>query len=82
MRICVCSVGVSLSEIAGAKAFSFAQIAAFTNNFKRKIGSGGFGPVYYGRLPGGQEVAVKVADSSSHQGAAEFHNEVRRLLDL
>ncbi|KAG0614661.1 hypothetical protein M758_6G194000 [Ceratodon purpureus] len=73
------SQGVSLSEIAGAKAFSFAQIAAFTNNFKRKIGSGGFGPVYYGRLPGGQEVAVKVADSSSHQGAAEFHNEVELM---
>lgn len=71
-----------LPEIGGAKSYSFAQIAAATNNFKRKIGSGGFGPVYYGRLPGGQEVAVKVADSSSHQGAAEFYNEVSSPLEL
>lgn len=31
-----------------------------TNNFERAIGKGGFGTVYYGRLPNGTEVAVKM----------------------
>lgn len=40
------------------------------------IGEGGFGPVYRGTLPDGQEVAVKVRSATSTQGTREFDNEV------
>ena len=60
----------------GAKAYTLAEVSAATMNFKTELGKGGFGPVYYGRLPDGQEVAVKVADGSSKQGEKEFFNEV------
>ncbi|KAG5149669.1 hypothetical protein JHK82_016550 [Glycine max] len=41
--------------------FNLLTITIATNNFllKNKIGQGGFGPVYKGKLEGGQEIAVK-----------------------
>ncbi|KAJ8767709.1 hypothetical protein K2173_020649 [Erythroxylum novogranatense] len=58
--------------------FSFAMVKAATNNFSiaNKLGEGGFGPVYKGTLPGGQEIAVKRLSESSTQGLEEFKNEV------
>lgn len=53
------------------------DLEAATNNFSRNIGKGSFGPVYYGKLKDGKEVAVKtMADSSSH-GTKQFVTEVR-----
>ncbi|XP_043726168.1 probable LRR receptor-like serine/threonine-protein kinase At1g67720 isoform X2 [Telopea speciosissima] len=50
-----------------------------THNFSRKIGKGSFGPVYYGKMKDGKEVAVKIlADASSH-GNQQFINEVALL---
>ncbi|KAG6556926.1 hypothetical protein Mapa_001341 [Marchantia paleacea] len=65
-----------------AQSFSMKEIKAITNNFKTLIGKGGFGPVYYGKLPDGKEVAVKVRATDSKQGADEFLNEVRLLSRL
>ncbi|KAG9452817.1 hypothetical protein H6P81_005721 [Aristolochia fimbriata] len=58
--------------------FDFKVLAFATNNFsdENKLGGGGFGPVYKGRLSGGQEIAVKRLSSSSGQGLEEFRNEV------
>ncbi|XP_054806480.1 cysteine-rich receptor-like protein kinase 19 [Prosopis cineraria] len=58
--------------------FSFAIIRAATNDFsvENKLGEGGFGPVYKGKLPGGQEIAVKRLSMASTQGHEEFTNEV------
>ncbi|KAF0896245.1 hypothetical protein E2562_019727 [Oryza meyeriana var. granulata] len=41
----------------GVKEFTFKELATATNNFSldRKIGEGGFGSVYMGRLPDGRE---------------------------
>lgn len=52
------------------------EVSDATKKFSRKIGEGSFGPVYYGKLPSGQEVAVKVKSTESRQGASEFLNEV------
>ncbi|KAJ9690237.1 hypothetical protein PVL29_012741 [Vitis rotundifolia] len=54
------------------------KLATATNNFDEanKLGQGGFGPVYRGKLPGGQEIAVKRLSRASAQGLEEFMNEV------
>lgn len=52
------------------------EVSDATKKFSRKIGEGSFGPVYYGKLLNGQEVAVKVKKIDSRQGFQEFLNEV------
>lgn len=63
------------------RAFRYEALAAATRNFseKQKLGQGGFGPVYRGRLPDGREVAVKRLGAGSRQGAREFKNEANLL---
>ncbi|GMI84364.1 hypothetical protein HRI_002105600 [Hibiscus trionum] len=58
--------------------FSFSCIKAATSNFSNanKLGEGGYGPVYKGELPKGEEIAVKRLSKSSNQGFEEFKNEV------
>ncbi|XP_027354558.1 G-type lectin S-receptor-like serine/threonine-protein kinase At4g27290 [Abrus precatorius] len=64
--------------------FEIAIIEAATRNFSiySKIGEGGFGPVYKGQLPSGQEVAVKRLSEGSGQGLQEFKNEVILISQL
>ncbi|KAK4598780.1 hypothetical protein RGQ29_016008 [Quercus rubra] len=66
------------------KVFSFACIAAATNNFspETKLGEGGFGPVYKGALPEGREIAVKRLSRNSGQGLVEFKNELILIAKL
>ncbi|XP_010273261.1 PREDICTED: G-type lectin S-receptor-like serine/threonine-protein kinase At4g03230 isoform X2 [Nelumbo nucifera] len=68
----------------GVPFFNFETIAAVTENFSdsNKLGQGGFGPVYKGQLPGGQEIAVKRLSRSSGQGLEEFKNEVLLISKL
>ncbi|CAN6452138.1 unnamed protein product [Victoria cruziana] len=49
---------------------------------ENKLGEGGFGPVYKGKLPDGMEVAVKRLASASGQGVKEFKNEVKLIAKL
>ncbi|KAJ0752142.1 putative protein kinase RLK-Pelle-DLSV family [Helianthus annuus] len=57
---------------------SFEDIREATNSFseENKLGEGGYGPVYKGKLSNGQEIAVKRLSHSSKQGMEEFKNEV------
>ncbi|XP_072989634.1 cysteine-rich receptor-like protein kinase 43 isoform X2 [Typha latifolia] len=63
------------------KMFRYETLVAATRNFsaKNKLGEGGFGPVFKGRLEDGREVAVKRLGVGSRQGAKEFTNEAMLL---
>ncbi|KAM0009262.1 putative protein kinase RLK-Pelle-DLSV family [Helianthus debilis subsp. tardiflorus] len=64
--------------------FELESIIAATNDFSEEnlLGQGGFGPVYKGKLPGGQEIAVKRLSSLSRQGLQEFKNEITLIAKL
>ncbi|KAK1260159.1 Receptor-like serine/threonine-protein kinase SD1-7 [Acorus gramineus] len=64
--------------------FNFSAVRAATNNFStsNKLGEGGFGPVYMGRLSQGEIVAVKRLSMNSRQGLDEFKNEVDLIARL
>ncbi|OMP04572.1 S-locus glycoprotein [Corchorus olitorius] len=64
--------------------FELGTISRATNGFSpnNKLGQGGFGPVYKGTLPIGQEIAVKRLSKSSGQGMNEFRNEVKLIAKL
>ncbi|XP_072950793.1 rust resistance kinase Lr10-like isoform X3 [Typha angustifolia] len=60
----------------GPKRYSYAHIKKITNHFKIKLGEGGYGSVFKGSLPNGQQVAVKVLKKDSRNDGREFINEV------
>ncbi|KAL3740600.1 hypothetical protein ACJRO7_021819 [Eucalyptus globulus] len=64
--------------------FDLATIQAATNDFspENKLGEGGFGEVFQGRLLDGQQIAVKRLSRSSRQGDEEFKNEVLLVAKL
>ncbi|XP_039168623.1 cysteine-rich receptor-like protein kinase 10 isoform X1 [Eucalyptus grandis] len=59
-------------------------LRAATANFSltNKLGQGGFGIVYKGILPDGNEIAVKRLSMKSWQGVEEFKNEVTLIAKL
>ncbi|KAL1819401.1 hypothetical protein ACET3Z_014270 [Daucus carota] len=64
--------------------FTLQALEVATNFFSEdnKLGHGGFGPVFKGLMPSGQEVAVKKLSLGSRQGLREFTNEVNLLLKV
>ncbi|CAN1239384.1 G-type lectin S-receptor-like serine/threonine-protein kinase At4g27290 [Linum grandiflorum] len=64
--------------------FDFSTITNATDFFSstKKLGEGGFGPVYKGVLKDGQEIAVKRLSKDSTQGVDEFKNEVMCIAKL
>ncbi|KDP38650.1 hypothetical protein JCGZ_04003 [Jatropha curcas] len=64
--------------------FKFSEIKAATGNFscENRLGEGGYGPVYKGKLAKGGEIAVKRLSKTSHQGFKEFMNEVKLTAKL
>ena len=55
--------------------YSYADVKKITNHFKEKLGQGGYGTVYKGRLSSDVLVAVKILNNSKENGE-EFINEV------
>ncbi|CAH9081483.1 unnamed protein product [Cuscuta epithymum] len=64
--------------------YALKTMQAATDNFseENKLGQGGFGSVYKGKLPNGQLVAIKRLSRTSGQGAEEFKNEVTLIAKL
>ncbi|XP_023748842.2 cysteine-rich receptor-like protein kinase 10 [Lactuca sativa] len=64
--------------------FHLSTIQDATNGFslENKLGEGGFGPVYLGKLVDGREIAVKRLSKNSSQGLEEFMTEVRLIIKL
>ncbi|KAH9326571.1 hypothetical protein KI387_006749, partial [Taxus chinensis] len=60
-------------------AFTPDEMLTATKSFSHKIGQGGFGSVFWGELPGGNQIAVKVLSLFSEQGVAQFLNEIELL---
>ncbi|KFK40695.1 hypothetical protein AALP_AA2G029200 [Arabis alpina] len=65
-------------DIPGLDFFEMNTIQTATDNFSlsNKLGQGGFGSVYKGKLQDGKEIAVKRLSSSSGQGKEEFMNKI------
>ncbi|KAF2587630.1 hypothetical protein F2Q70_00036459 [Brassica cretica] len=70
--------GLKPQDVPGLNFFEMNTIETATNNFSlsNKLGQGGFGSVYKGKLQDGKEIAVKRLSSSSGQGKEEFMNEI------
>ncbi|KAL2338710.1 hypothetical protein Fmac_013156 [Flemingia macrophylla] len=66
--------------------FDFRTLRRATKNFHPRnfLGSGGFGPVYQGKLADGRLIAVKTLslDKSQQQGEKEFLAEVRMITSI
>ncbi|KAL3850838.1 hypothetical protein ACJIZ3_012720 [Penstemon smallii] len=71
-------------SVVESQQYEFGKIRAATNDFTEanKLGQGGFGVVYKGKLLNDQEIAVKRLSRNSGQGNLEFKNEVMLLARL
>ncbi|XP_027174807.1 rust resistance kinase Lr10-like [Coffea eugenioides] len=58
--------------------YSYKEIKTMTNNFEEKLGEGGYGLVYKGKLRSGHIVAIKMLNKSKANGQ-EFINEVAAI---
>ncbi|CAH8266246.1 unnamed protein product [Arabidopsis lyrata] len=76
--------GAEETETLQLPPMDFGLILRATENFSdaNEIGHGGFGTVYKGRLPSGQEIAVKRLSEVSRQGTVEFKTEVMLIANL
>ncbi|KAF8029638.1 hypothetical protein BT93_E2150 [Corymbia citriodora subsp. variegata] len=71
-------------ETAKSLQFKLSELRAATNVFSEanKLGEGGFGRVYKGKLENGQYIAVKRLMGCSNQGQQQFKNEVALMVRL
>ncbi|XP_071913462.1 LEAF RUST 10 DISEASE-RESISTANCEUS RECEPTOR-LIKE PROTEIN KINASE-like 2.1 isoform X1 [Coffea arabica] len=60
------------------KLYKYSEIKKMTNSFAKKLGLGGYGSVYRGKLSDGRLVAVKVLNDNNGNGE-EFINEVASI---
>uniref|UniRef100_A0A7N0TUF7 non-specific serine/threonine protein kinase n=1 Tax=Kalanchoe fedtschenkoi TaxID=63787 RepID=A0A7N0TUF7_KALFE len=66
------------------KLYTYQELIKATDDFSliNKIGEGGFGPVYKGRLRDGKLAAIKVLAAESKQGVKEFLTEINVISDI
>ncbi|KAI4323156.1 hypothetical protein L6164_022785 [Bauhinia variegata] len=73
-----------LSGIRNVKLYSYKELSIATEDFSpaNKIGEGGFGSVYKGRLKDGKIAAIKVLSAESRQGVKEFLTEIEVISEI
>ncbi|XP_062110039.1 LEAF RUST 10 DISEASE-RESISTANCE LOCUS RECEPTOR-LIKE PROTEIN KINASE-like 2.3 [Humulus lupulus] len=59
--------------------YNYSNIKKMTNSFKEKLGQGGFGSVYKGKLHDGHLVAVKMLNELKANDGGDFINEVAAI---
>ncbi|GJN32605.1 hypothetical protein PR202_gb21120 [Eleusine coracana subsp. coracana] len=71
-------------EMVDSMMMDVSTLRAATGDFddSNKLGEGGFGAVYKGVLPDGEEIAVKRLSQSSTQGEVELKNELELVAKL
>ncbi|MQM01566.1 hypothetical protein Taro_034323 [Colocasia esculenta] len=62
--------------------FNTLEIATNYFSVQNKLGEGGYGPVYKGKLTNGQYVAIKRLSKDSTQGVEQFKSEVKLVAKL
>ncbi|KAG6577071.1 Cold-responsive protein kinase 1, partial [Cucurbita argyrosperma subsp. sororia] len=67
-----------LSGIQNVRFYTYKELKVATDDFSlaNKIGEGGFGSVYKGKLKDGKIAAIKVLSAESKQGLKEFLTEI------
>ncbi|KAL2523859.1 Protein kinase superfamily protein [Abeliophyllum distichum] len=73
-----------LSGVHNVILYSYKELRMATDNFSptNKIGEGGFGTVYKGKLRNKKMAAIKVLSSRSTQGVKEFLTEIQVISDV
>lgn len=71
-------------EIHNVKFYTYKELRIATEDFSpaNKIGEGGFGSVYKGRLKNGKIAAIKVLSAESRQGVREFVTEIKVISEI
>ncbi|KAL7130652.1 hypothetical protein ABFS83_13G149100 [Erythranthe nasuta] len=73
-----------LTGVDNVTLYTYKELRIATNDFSpaNKIGEGGFGSVYKGKLRNGQMAAIKVLSAESRQGVREFLTEIQIISDI
>lgn len=73
-----------VNDFANVKCYSYKELRNATADFRPdyKIGEGGFGSVYKGRLKDGKIAAIKVLSTDSRQGVTEFLAEIKAISEI
>ena len=61
--------------------YSYSNIRQMTKGFKDKLGEGGYGSVYKGKLRSGRFVAIKMLEKTKANGQ-DFINEVATIVRI
>ncbi|XP_022749388.1 cold-responsive protein kinase 1-like [Durio zibethinus] len=71
-------------DIHNVKFYTYKELRIATEDFSpaNKIGEGGFGSVYKGRLKDGKIAAIKVLSAESRQGVREFVTEIKVISEI
>ncbi|XP_059444588.1 cold-responsive protein kinase 1 isoform X2 [Corylus avellana] len=74
----------NVSSIDNVKLYTYKELKVATEEFSEanKIGEGGFGSVYKGRLKDGKIAAIKVLSAESKQGVREFLTEINVISEI